>query len=813
MDAARYARVRELFLAAEELPAEQQDAFLKVQAGADSELLDEVRSLLTEHDPDSARIEGERAVPVAPPTSISSSSIAPRQPSSKTSTGQRTTRGNPVGATQGTGKKKKGAEITQQGAQRTHASPRHAQQRAETRKSPGSLLWDHRTRRSRRRTSRWLWVGALLPTALIGWWTYRQVDSTMNQTVQNELVGIADSVTLASNRYLADKAQLVESWSRQPSIQSAIIDLVELADQRIPNDDLRAAEDSDQIRSELQTLSGFEDVKFIVWSDSYRTLASSLPDRSDVGTPVPPSGAENLARVMAGETVLFGPSRLETREGETSSEPHPVMAIIVPVQNGEGQTVASLLVRGIGMFEEFRRMFVDVAMAGNLDAYAVDRDGVMLIDSPNAAALATQNRLDLAPDRIAATLRVADPGMVVSPENRSSVFRAICPLTIAVAGATSGNSDVRIRPYKNYAGQDVVGAWRWNDDWNLGIIVEREADRAFAPVRIVRFGFLSLGSLLFITAFVAAAKIARTSTAEQAAVHPLSRYDVIGELGSGGMGVVYRARHRQLGRDTALKVLIGDRHNKDDQLRFDREAKLAATLSNPHSVMIYDYGHSEEGEAFCVMEFLRGLTLQEVVARSGHQPIGRVLFILSQICDALSEAHSLNLLHRDIKPQNIMLSLDASVGDWAVVFDYGLAKPLSPVSGVYQTSETIWSGTPMYMAPERFREPSAMDPRSDIYSVGCVAYYLLSGRAPFIECDPESLFALIISEQPLSIAIHRNEDVPSEISDLVLKCMAKNADDRYSTIQELSRVIDYLRSRFPWSVDEARVWWKHHGNE
>jgi serine/threonine protein kinase len=106
-----------------------------------------------------------------------------------------------------------------------------------------------------------------------------------------------------------------------------------------------------------------------------------------------------------------------------------------------------------------------------------------------------------------------------------------------------------------------------------------------------------------------------------------------------------------------------------------------------------------------------------------------------------------------------------------------------------------------------------MDPRSDIYSVGCVAYYLLSGRPPFIECDPESLFALILSEQPLGIAIHRNEAVPEEITDMVMTCMAKSADQRYETIQQLSTVVDQLRVRYPWSVDEARDWWKHHGGK
>ncbi|MCA9138632.1 MAG: serine/threonine protein kinase, partial [Planctomycetales bacterium] len=299
----------------------------------------------------------------------------------------------------------------------------------------------------------------------------------------------------------------------------------------------------------------------------------------------------------------------------------------------------------------------------------------------------------------------------------------------------------------------------------------------------------------------------------QAAVHPLSRYELIAELGSGGMGVVYRAKHAQLGRETALKVLRGDRDNLEDRLRFDREAKLAASLSNSHTVTIYDYGRGDEGEAYCVMEFLKGITLYDVVARSGFQSYGRVMFILRQVCDSLGEAHKLGLVHRDIKPQNVMLSLDASVGDWAVVFDFGLAKPLQPDGNSYQTAETIWAGTPMYMAPERYREPNKIDPRSDIYSVGCIAYFLLSGRPPFIECDPESLFALVLTEQPISIGVHRDDEVPEEITAMVRRCMAKNIDDRYATIDQLAMELDHLIYSYPWSVDEARSWWRIHGDD
>jgi len=809
MDAARYARVRELFLAAEELSPEQQQDFLQRRAGDDPELLEEVRSLLEEHDPETARREGQEVLTVP-----SRSTFIPT--SSNVATASEPKQENPAGnhpaLADSFAPLRHGSRIT------SKQQPRHkdvaalSRPASESHSSPAhntQVLWARQARRSRRRTSSWLWLAALLPTALVGWWTYRNVDSAMQQSVANELQGIADSVGLASQRFLADKAQLVQSWSRQPAIQQAITELAS------DSADASTAENKNpkqQIESQLQQLSGYEDVRFVVWNTNYRTIASWR--REEVGKPIAPDRAAHVTRAIAGETVLYGPVRNDD-SGEFLDEQHewPMMAIIVPVDDDQGNVIAAMMVHGIGLYREFNRMFMNVALAGDLDVYAVDRNGTMLTDSPHALAMAVEQKLAVSENGIAARLRVTDPGSQTVPAILEPLQREAMPLTVSAASATSGRSNVRTDAYRNYVGQPVVGAWRWHEEWNLGVIIERMADAAFAPARIVRIGFISLGSLLFLTAFVAAARISHISTRQQAAVHPLNRYEILGELGSGGMGTVYQARHRQLGRDTALKILIADRRSPEDQLRFDREARLAASLSNPHSVTIYDYGRSEDGEAYCVMELLQGLTLHQVVARSGPQPIGRVLAILRQICDALAEAHSLDLLHRDIKPQNVMLSLDASVGDWAIVFDYGLAKPLKPLTDIYQTSETIWSGTPMYMPPERFREPSATDPRSDIYSVGCLAYFLLSGHSPFAECDPESLFALIISEEPASIESHRQQPVPDDIVRMVATAMAKRAEERYESISSLSQVIDQLRVEYPWSVEQARLWWRRYGEE
>ena len=806
MDAAKYARIREIFLAIEDLSAQEQEAYLDEHADGDDELIREIRSLLDEHDPQSAKKEGEQAQRVAPGFDRASrSSLTSRSKKSfSQSSPNQTTRQGSASA----------ASITLHGSQRTHASPRDMDSTKRSRSGSRPNFWDQQTRRTRRSNSGWIFLAAVLPTALIGWLTYRQVAARLKDEVRQELAAVANSTSLFMNGFLKDRTHLVESWSRQPAVRQAIMELVEIGKQDDPTEQLKAAPHADLIKEQLQELSGYDDVKFVVWNQAGTILATWLPDRADFGTQVTPDGAANLVRVFAGQRVFFGPERLtQEKDGFKPETLDPVLANIVPIFDDKGKVIAAFLVRGIGTFAEFDRLFREASEGGNLDAYAVDRNGVMVTNSPQAMRLSKIMSLELRENEIAAVLRVSDPGFPTAPGNIGTYNRMTQPLTIAAAGATTRQENLQIEPYNNYAGIPVVGAWRWDDDWQFGVVIERDNQSALAAARIVRYGFLILGSLLTLTAYVAATQIAKQSAKTRAVLHPLGRYELTGELGSGGMGVVYRARHRQLGRDVALKVLRSDRRNREDQLRFDREAKLAASLSNPHSVMIYDYGHGEGGEAFCVMEFLQGITLAEVVARSGPQPYGRVLSILRQICSSLSEAHNAGLLHRDVKPQNVMLSLDPSVGDWAVVFDFGLAKSFKPDSGGYQTAETVWAGTPMYMAPERYRDPAGVDPRSDIYSVGCIAYFLISGRPPYIECDPESLFALVLSEQPISMSLHREEEVPQELVDLVNQCMAKNVDDRFGSADALSLRIDELREKYSWSDDEAAAWWKIHGDD
>lgn len=865
MDADRYARVREIFLEAEELPQADQAAFVREQTSDDDGLRDEVMSLLGEHDAESARVEGERAMRLPNPGGTGTGPIptaASPQASQRDDvkgTGQSQPESDRLARDQS-------SQATRTGAQRTYAAPRNPGADS-LGPSPKTMMYRRQARKRRRINTGWLWLGAILPTILVGWLTYRRVDDMLRSTLKSEMSARVDSIAMSVDRYLEQKASLVRSWSRQDKLRSGIISLAELA----TTDDgdfstLKSTPHAGEILRQLQGLSGHQDIEFSVWNRNHQVIASSSAESADLGRQVERGMSSDLALAFRGETVIVGPTvrakavnlssksnaqdtiatqptgdaatdDASTTNDELEIDPEstdqdkrvadtvastkpavglaekPYMAMIVPVFDDAEQVVAVLLVRNIGIYNEFNRQFRTSSVATAQDTYAVSSNGRMMTESLAAAALASEGRLELQPNTIATRLRVADPGMLLTTANKNSFERSIRPLTFSTAGVTAKRNDVLVDPYPNYAGVQVVGGWRWLGDWQLGIIVERPAIEAFGPSSVVRYGFLTLAALLSFTAIGSAAIIARKAALSQASVHPLSRYEICDELGSGGMGIVYRARHKQLGREAALKVLRSDRQSRDDRLRFDREAKLAATLTNPHSVTIYDYGAINESEAFCVMEMLRGLTLYEAVARSGFQSIGRSLFILRQICDAIDEAHQHGLMHRDLKPQNVMLSLDPSVGDWAVVFDFGLAKPLEHDPDVFQTSETIWAGTPMYMAPERFRDPSVMDPRSDLYSIGCIAYFLLSGRPPFAECDPESMFALILSEHPIQIATHRGESFPNDVDQFVAKCMAKNSADRFACMLDVTDALDRMIAFYPWGPAEAKQWWKTHGEE
>jgi serine/threonine-protein kinase len=296
----------------------------------------------------------------------------------------------------------------------------------------------------------------------------------------------------------------------------------------------------------------------------------------------------------------------------------------------------------------------------------------------------------------------------------------------------------------------------------------------------------------------------------------LGSYELEERIGSGGMGEVWRACHRMLVRPAAVKLIrpenLGASAPEHDSLveRFQREAQATATLRSPHTVELYDFGVAEDGTFFYVMELLAGLDLKALVERFGPLQPGRVVHLLRQMCDSLADAHANGLLHRDIKPANIFVCRMGQQTDYVKILDFGLVKSVTPRrEDLALTAEQAVVGTPAFMAPEALGG-QRLDHRADIYSLGCVGYWLLTGDLVF---PSESALAMAVAharEQPAPPSTRSELEIPEDLDRIILDCLAKSPDDRLQGSTELAARLAGCQCLEPWSEQKAADWWDIH---
>ena len=281
---------------------------------------------------------------------------------------------------------------------------------------------------------------------------------------------------------------------------------------------------------------------------------------------------------------------------------------------------------------------------------------------------------------------------------------------------------------------------------------------------------------------------------------------VLGEkLGEGGMGIVYMAQHAMLRRPTAIKVLPEKRSSAAAVLSFEREVQFTAQLTGPHVVSIFDYGRSPDGTFYYAMEYVDGLDLEALVRDYGPQPPGRVVRILSQACDALEEAHAHGLIHRDIKPANILLCERLPRVDVVKVVDFGVVHEVRGTAG--STASDAIVGTPAYLSPEAISDPAAVQPASDIYALGAVGYYLLTGKRVFEGRTFDELCTQHLSEAPVPPSQRLGLTLDARCDELLLRCLAKSPGQRPGSATALRRELDALAESLPWHRDDAEAWW------
>ena len=287
----------------------------------------------------------------------------------------------------------------------------------------------------------------------------------------------------------------------------------------------------------------------------------------------------------------------------------------------------------------------------------------------------------------------------------------------------------------------------------------------------------------------------------------LGQYRLRHLIGAGGMGEVYLAEHQLLKRPCAIKVIRPGKADDPKVLaRFEREVRATAGLSHWNTVEIFDYGRTDDGTFYYVMEYLPGFSLSELVERYGPLPPARVVYLLRQTCDALREAHAAGLIHRDIKPGNIFAAQRGGVYDVAKLLDFGLAKPLMSSESLQLTQEGAITGSPLYMSPEQALGEVEPDARGDIYSLGAVAYFLLTGRPPFDGDKPMKVLLAHAREEVVPPS-HMRPDIPSDLEQVVLRCLAKAPEDRFQNVNSLGQALSECEVAADWSREHAARWW------
>jgi len=641
----------------------------------------------------------------------------------------------------------------------------------------------------------------------IGAWVYSGVRSALVELAADNLNAQAASAALAVQIWIGEKQLNVARWGRDPRVIDSAERLIAAGDDQAQRQACAGALGAGLVQAiDLLRLEDAAAAIHLIDRQG-RVLAARHPVMC--GLAIDAARWRNFAPALQGQTRFTPTLAEEDRVGLGRSGEGPKVWFAAPVRNAGGEIIAVLDI-GKSVDERFTQLFSVAAIGAGGESFAFDRRGLMLTESRYRDVLVERGDLRAGESSVL-RMPLRDPDEAAESRPTRLVVQALAGLE---ASPPRLHGDAR-QPYRTYHGERVVGAWRWLPDLGFGIAVEVPEDEAFAPLRRVELTFLGLGLAVGIVAFgfvVALLRIQRMAD-EVAAAQRLGNYELFEEIGAGGVARVYRAQHRLLKRPTAVKVI--HLHASSDELlaRFDREVRLASQLMHPNTIEIYDYGRTPEGLPFYAMELLLGLTLQQIVERTGPLPPPRVAHALRGIAGSLSEAHERGLVHRDVTPANIMLCQKGGLYDVPKLLDFGLIKDTRTPHTRDLTRALRVLGTPSYMAPERIEHPDSADARSDLYALGAVGFYCLAGRPP-LEGDSDLALAYKVVNTPApAVGAVAAQPVPPALEALIARCLAKSLQERPATATEVAAALDLLLLELPWTNGDARSWWEAHGGE
>ena len=665
-------------------------------------------------------------------------------------------------------------------------------------------------------TETWRNAATLLMGALLiglGYWAYHGIRDSLAQTRAVGLEALLGTVVKGLDVWVGEHVTEAARVAKDPDVVARAARLA--AEKRDGAAPPRCTADAEELSQRIQSsLSSKGVVAFRIVDRSGLVLSSK--DAARCGQRLR-SGTfrQRLDLAIDGTPQFVRPyPETELSVRGASGEARPVAWFLAPIRTGKEPPFAALAM-GVETDRELDTIFSTARPGETTEAYAFSDDGLMLTSTRFADQLAAVGVLPAGALSGAFLVPVRDPGGKLEPGYAPALEAAARPLTraaaLAIAARTKTTEAERrgLVPeiYRSYRGDEVIGVWRWLPAYDFGVIAEISTTEAFSTLRFLSISFAVIGGLTVLTlvaALLAAFTLWRLQR-QSGRLQRLGAYTLEREVSDGGMATIYLARHALLKRPTAIKVL--KKHVATDEFihRFEREVQLASQLLHPNTVAIYDFGRTREGQPYYVMEYLDGVTLAELVAHSGPVPAGRAIHILRQVAAALREAHLRGLVHRDVKPENVMLCRRGE-DDVVKLLDFGLVKNLERAETRDVTKQLNILGTPRYMAPERLLNPADVDARSDIYALGAVGYFLLTAK-PIFDGDDSLAISNQVLHAPAPKVSASGVAVPEALDALITACLEKDRALRPQTAQAVVEALDRLSSRLAWTQPDAAAWW------
>ena len=645
----------------------------------------------------------------------------------------------------------------------------------------------------------------------VGWWAQSTVEGAVKRQVGEQLSTLLNAEVAALTLWSDIEKSEAQRFALDPVILGTIVDLLRVAADPdggpsavLASRELAAFREVMDASSIRSTVRGYGVVDL-----SGRIVAAK--NDAAIGRRVGTSVAEWFDRIVAGETAIFGPVEYPVAEGERDSLVlRPAIFVAAPVRNSRNDVIAALVMR-YSPADEFSRLLQLAQFGASGESYAFNSSGVMITESRFTDQLQEVGLVEDGPDASSIlAIEIRNPGGNLLLGHQPDLPRAALPYTRMAAAAIAGIDGVDVEGYLDYRGVPVVGAWRWLPDYGFGVAMEVDVQEAYETLYVVRQGFWALVALLMLGAvgiffynFLFQDMSNRMRKAER-----LGQYTLEEKIGEGGMGSVYKAKHAMLRRPTAIKLIKEGQVKPETLVRFEREVQLTSQLANPNTVAIYDYGRTPEGVFYYAMEYLPGITLDNLVLNDGPQPERRVVHILRQICSSLAEAHARGMIHRDIKPANIMLLERGGMYDVIKVLDFGLVKDITSGDQNVTAMNTV-PGTPHFLSPEAIQHPDAIDARSDLYAVGAVGYFLLTGSFVFSGTSAIEVLGKQVNDTPEDPSERLGRSLDPYLEGLILQCLAKDPADRPADAGVLLEALSsgYQSPIGTWTQKEAAAWW------